>query len=146
MGIYAALLGVNSPQAIATPTYSSARIFRDRATVVENAASVFFCKNCDQALKGDFKAYMDEARMLSNRRNDIAHGIVIPFYDMQKPEIESFYLAPAMYRDSRFNPRAAPDYMFTSREINGFASAFLDLKARMAHLTSRLWERQPSSP
>ena len=76
MCLSALFLGVRPTQAIAQSEYLSARIFRERADVIDRAGETYFIAHCNQELESETENILRETRLAANRRNDIAHGIV----------------------------------------------------------------------
>lgn len=139
--LYAAFLGIKPVDAIAQPEYVAARIFKERADVIVRAGDSHFVKNCDQAIEGEFKQLIIEARLLAERRNDIAHGVVRPVWSMKRPEIEHFMLMPSTYKHKFFTENANPLYAFSSKEINNFCTSFQEFRNRIFRLDRKISSR-----
>ncbi len=56
--------------------YGAGRIFRERSKILAEAARDYFIRNPDQELEGQLHALTIRAEGFSDRRNEIAHGIV----------------------------------------------------------------------
>lgn len=56
--------------------YGKGRIFRERSEILAQAAKTYFISNPDQELEGQLYSLTQRAEGFSDRRNEIAHGIV----------------------------------------------------------------------
>jgi hypothetical protein len=74
-------LGLKKPgqvnRAHATREYGKGKIFRDRRIGLQQAAAKYFTKQCDQKLEGEFDRICTTADGFADRRNEVAHGIVM---------------------------------------------------------------------
>jgi hypothetical protein len=138
--LYAKFLGISGQE------YVDARIFRERADVITSAACAYFVKHCNQEIESEFKRLIQDARLFSDRRNDIAHGVVAPVWNMAHPELDQFMLRPSNYKRKEFNSLGSPEYAFSSVEINAFAKHFQDFRTRIAALDAKILTRSRNWP
>jgi hypothetical protein len=134
-------LGITPLQATRHISYSDAPRFVDRLTVIDNAASAFFRKHCDQSFEGDCGKLNQDSTSAFWRRNDIAHGIVTEIWHRTSPYTTEYCLLPPNHRQSRFESNGSPVYAYNSKIILQFAAGFLDLGNDARRLHSRLASR-----
>src|SRR5262249_38067236 len=79
--------------------YGSVETFRGRANMIEEAAEVYFKRATDAQLRSSIEQLLKKSRNLCARRNEIAHGIVCPYFIPQngKNERKGYVLLPAYY-------------------------------------------------
>jgi hypothetical protein len=127
--LYSKFLKIPPIRAIAVPEYRNAAIFRVRADVIEKAAERYFVAHPAQDREAGFTQLMTEIRQLSNRRNDIAHGVVKLWWNHKETFSEAvdrneYMLTPSTYMDKKFGDERSPQYLLRSVEINQFADHF----------------------
>jgi hypothetical protein len=88
----------------------------------------YFRKRPHQELEGELAWVTRYAMGYSQRRNDIAHGIV-RLASMEDIEATlwvgmRFWVLPPHFRADKLTTANMPTYILTSREINRFAKAF----------------------
>jgi len=124
------------------------KVFRERSREVSRAFGQFRITHPDQLFEGEFEAFMSDISMLSDRRNDIAHGRVqvLQHYARGEAEVASgklrplHMLAPSWYRDTRFEGPAGgpyfpfPEYTYTASEINQYEVHFLSYAQKARRL------------
>jgi len=102
--------------------------FRERLTNLEAAGCRYFCKWPHQDLEGELTWVIRYAMGYSQRRNDIAHGIVrlagVVGIDIDIRDEMRWCVLPPHSRADKFTSGNMPTYILTSREINRFAKAF----------------------
>jgi hypothetical protein len=111
--LYAKFLKIHPIRAIAVTEYRNAAIFRVRANVIEKAADKYFVSHPDQEREADFQQLLGDIRQLSNRRNDIAHGVVKLWWNHRETFSEAidrneYMLTPSTYMDKKFGDTRAP--------------------------------------
>ncbi|MDE2104322.1 MAG: hypothetical protein KGL39_44200 [Patescibacteria group bacterium] len=123
--------------------YSAVRTFEGRAEMLRAASEAWFADAPDAELLEAFKDVLRNALSFSQRRNDIAHGVVDYFQDPQRAfisfqEAATFALYPsyASFRERSLENR--PTYCFTSVEIDYYFEQFYNLQNPVIDLTTLL--------
>jgi hypothetical protein len=139
-GLYAALCGHSQFDPAANDGYGKELNFRSRLAALERAGCRYFMKNPDQTLEGELAWVIRNSAGYSQRRNDVAHGVV-RLLDPRQGTLTSgpthWCLVPPHFRGTKFSTPRTPVYILTSREINGFATAFWPIYRRvhaLAHI------------
>ena len=142
------LLGTGSGNVAAIRVYGSVESFRGRANLIESAAVVYFKKKPNDALYQAIKDLLTlSSSRFSARRNEIAHGIVNPYFKIENGEglHNGYALYPAYYatRKRKLPERGpltdtTPTYVYTSAEINHFGSEFGKLAHTAIDILTRL--------
>ena len=123
--LYSVFAGTPNESA-AVRAYGAGRIFRDRLGSLNSAADRFFIANPNQVWEGTYGCLRNRALAFSERRNDIAHGVVrqmrwIPSLKARMPSAQivrvQFCLVPPHYLPRRFDPSNAPTFAYTSTEL-----------------------------
>lgn len=111
--------------------YEDGKTTRGRLSVVEDAARQYFIGSPNQEAEGCLRRLIEGARGFADRRHEVAHGIVRPinwYWPMLKPA----HFGPEVNRAFQFCLVAphyqrgwikdgAPEYIYTSRELNEIA-------------------------
>lgn len=92
-----------------------------------------------------FKSLFGNLKTLGHNRNDIAHGVVVPFYSIAeqcyKPE-NGYSIIPSYADTSKMNMKEThlwiPNYSLTSAEMNIYAQRFEEFRLTIKKLTSSL--------
>ena len=124
--LHAKFTGQPSPEA--EWRYGNGRTFADRLFSLAEAASLFFVKTPSQSLEAEWCCLHKQASGFSDRRNEIAHGIVRPIvwldhtfgppYQRAPESAFQFCLVPPFYTFRKFdNVSFRPKYAYTSAEI-----------------------------
>lgn len=149
---------VDDPDGEALRLYGNGRIFRDRVSALGEVANRYFIKLPSQSREGEFKRIIDLAVRFSDRRNEVAHGMVLdvarityfrrkmPLIDMQA---NHHVLVPPWHTLRQHNSEGFPSYAFNKLQLDDLAIKFHTLER---HLTRWLGEfplppqaqRQPS--
>ena len=134
--VFSFLIGSGYGNVVAIRAYGSVENFRGRATMIERAAEVYFKYTKDEKLQSLIEELLKRANQLSGRRNEIAHGIVNPYFETENDRSihKGFVLYPAYYATRK---RKLPDevpltevtltYIYSSAEIANFGRQFDDL-------------------
>ncbi|MDW3206837.1 MAG: hypothetical protein R8L07_14970 [Alphaproteobacteria bacterium] len=141
-GIFATLMNPDHPLA-AKRAYGSVMSFRGRAELIEAAASAQFFLRQDEQLSSALSSQIVTARKFSPRRNEIAHGRVIPYFSMAygpfgyrtaRKTPSGYVLCPTDHATNKRElnePRMlletaheAPKYAYSSKEVLAFAAHF----------------------
>jgi hypothetical protein len=138
--LYAALGGHSMFDAVANNAYGSELNFRNRLSTLREIGCRHFQKHSDQALEGDLAWIIRHAEGYSQRRNDVAHGVV-RFIDMVSDPRKTLLgsngewcLVPPHFRETKFTASNMPKYVLTSREINRLPEPFWQITRRTFHL------------
>jgi hypothetical protein len=106
--------------------YGSPRIFADRLVLVRRAADQYFVSAPDQAVEGDVTELLERVRRYSDRRNEVAHGIVrqMSWVRALRDRLVSdavgkfqYCLVPPHYTFRKFDGQNQPTYAYTSAEL-----------------------------
>lgn len=136
--VYAAILQITPPEATRKSDYKNAVRFVERLKVVEESWNNYIIAKHNQAIESHFLNLIKDINGLSQRRNDIAHGIVVPLWSENSSE--EFVLLPAMYRDKRFSEIGEPDFVYSSIEMERFQSIFDRCTIRCTQIRQFLYE------
>ena len=147
------LIGTGFRNIASMRAYGSVENFRGRHNMIENAAEVYFRYNPDKQAYQELKSLLKLAmNHLSGRRNEIAHGIVQPYFVLEAPgsirRIQKGYvLYPAIYAARKYDiPDAppmtettiTPKYIYSSSEIHHFGAQFQNLANRAINVLTAL--------
>jgi hypothetical protein len=139
-GLYAALCGQSQFDDDANNAYGRELNFRNRLAELERAGCRYFVKRPDQTLEGELAWVIRHAKGYSQRRNDVAHGVVRVLRMVLDPRQgvlsvsvpTEWCLVPPHFREAKFVSPDTPAHILTSREINHFAAEFWPI-IRRAH-------------
>jgi hypothetical protein len=99
--------------------------FPTRCEMITTAAKAFFSIHKEVAsYERDIGDALSEAREYSNRRNEIAHGVVREVTNSETKEFEGYYLFPSFYNPKRFPVSRFPTYSYVAKNILYFAGRF----------------------
>jgi hypothetical protein len=110
----------------AIKAYGSPRIFTNRLALVRRAADQYFVSAPDQAIEGDVAELLERVQRYSDRRNEVAHGIVRQMSwvrglrDRFVPDAVGrfqYCLVPPHYTLRKFNQHNLLTYAYTSTEL-----------------------------
>lgn len=125
--LFGAIVSPGRVSLAAQRAYGSIVTARARREMLEKAGDVFFADSSDSRTKKMFDTATKLHRYGSERRNDIAHGVVTG-----GPATHSgYYLAANLYTSKRSIQTGSP-YFYTASQITDFANRFDDL----SHLVS----------
>jgi hypothetical protein len=141
-GIYAAFTGRYHSVAV-RHEYGAGLIFTLRADLTKKAAQKFFIKKPNQNLEACFDLLMNEVENFSDRRNEVAHGIVRPLQFIRLLNVGDrlglqFFLIPPIYTKRKFDISNIPKYIYTSKELLNFESALVVLASRLTRFRTSL--------
>ena len=122
--------------------YGSVVAFAGRCGMIKAAAEVFFLDHPHAALEADFYTLEKNAGSFAARRNEIAHGIVQPYFvggtDVGSALIPSYHATNkrklGAQVDSDTPQTAVLKYAYTSKEIAYFSDQFQQLSKRALDL------------
>ncbi len=130
--------------------YGSGNIFRVRADILKRKAEDYFVKNPDQGVESEFDRLLTEAKGYSERRNDIAHGVLFPIHEITlfreriKPDRlhrPHYAIIPPLYA-SRFHKAGLPDFAYTSVEMGRLTTRTHRLTQRLVTFRSAVGEEE----
>ncbi len=120
--------------------YSKGATFRSRASTLKNALCAYSTSHHCQSLEGKILALIDEAIRASDRRNEIAHGVVRQFSwgvdfttarevngQMMITVETTYYLVPAAYNSRYVSSDSGHKYAYTSQNIRAIGDLFANL-------------------
>lgn len=120
--------------------YGSGRIFHERLATVCTAAEAYFRANPNQASEGETRELLRKVRGYSDRRNEVAHGIVRQMHWVRalrenlSPDVLGhiqFCLVPPHYTFRKFDQANRPAYAYTSEELLILEKHLFDLAAEV---------------
>ena|SRR5271165_1112096 len=101
--------------------YGTGQIFRLRLVALRTKAEAYFTQHCNQDLEGRFDQVCTAVKGFGDRRNEVAHGVVLPaemFLGHGVRNINTWVLVPPYSMKRNFNEIDMPNYLYTSRELN----------------------------
>ena len=119
--------------------YGEPRIFRERADKLAKAANAYFTAHPNQSQEAHFDAILASARGYSNRRNEIAHGMVfridvISYFRRNiKPQLlkrPHFAVIPPLYA-LRAHRSGFPDWAYNSQMMERLCHRLIMLQKKI---------------
>ncbi|MGQ0741596.1 MAG: hypothetical protein ACT4OG_04790 [Alphaproteobacteria bacterium] len=161
--LFAAVLGPTESIHPAMRAYGAVITFRGRIQMLSMAAETRFIEAPSEVVQPDFKQVISRAQDYGARRNEIAHGVVLPYQDIADENTrEGYVLAPAVYLSTKrkFLPspsllshyKSSPSYVYSSKEVLAFARQFYRLATSLnplwyyftqLHIIGHLSKREP---
>jgi hypothetical protein len=153
--VFSYLVGAGAESLAAIRAYGTVMASSTRQQMVQSAAEVYFRRNPSTDLENKLRELLKLAEKFTGRRNEIAHGIVQPyFFDKGEKGLEQrgFVLYPAYYATRRRKFAGDPiehgdvitlTYVYSSIEIDAFGAEFRELAERaIGILTGLVGSRQ----
>lgn len=160
--IFAALVAPDGIQLPAQRAYGSILTFRGRGELITAAAGAVFFLFPNTGLRTSIKNLLDEASQFAARRNEIAHGKVVPFYVPQSglfglpmthhARRAGYVLQPSGYATNKreLQPgrliieeaRQTPKYAYSSVELLALQKHFSRLANRASPLPLKILHHQ----
>jgi hypothetical protein len=110
--------------------------FQSRSEVLDAAAERYFETAPNQAKEGRFKHLVCKARELAEKRNQIAHGVLIIIRESAEDHRSlEFAWVPATYDRRKMDEKLLPKYCYTSTEIRAFGNDFQSLMVEVMEFT-----------
>jgi hypothetical protein len=138
--------------------YGSGAVFAHRVETLTKAHERFAQSLPSQELEAEFFALINRIKKFSDRRNDVAHGVVRPIEWTRPPDPhgdstdQSFFgycLVPPNYKGKHFDPNNLPSYVYTYDEMLGIqgqlyaaAEEIIDFRYRLNRLIEDKKPRQ----
>jgi hypothetical protein len=121
--------------------YGAGRILPERNAIIRAAAEKWFTKAPHQRLEGQFDKFMQEVIGFSDRRNEIAHGIVhqvsgFTFFRERTTRADylvQYAVIPSYHVMKRFHDDGVPKYMYGTLEM-------MRLEASLTTLQLSIWD------
>jgi hypothetical protein len=141
--IFAVLIGSLNTTDAAMRAYGSIIAFSARCGMLKAAKEVFFLEYPNEQLESEFDQLEKDAGRFSGRRNEIAHGIVQPYFvdgagDTGAALIPSYHATNkrklGAQVDAEYPQTAILKYAYTSNEIAYFSGQFQELSKRALDL------------
>ncbi|WP_394890886.1 hypothetical protein ACG873_05995 [Mesorhizobium sp. AaZ16] len=131
---------------------ASGKIFRNRLDGLKRAADGWFARSPSQEIEGEFDKLVTAAGGFADRRNEVAHGLVMDasvflFWRekmiLASPNRPQFLVIPPYYLVSRHNDLTGmPDYGYSSIELDALDERLIDFEIEVDSFTHRLWPGQ----
>jgi hypothetical protein len=115
--------------------YGKARIFIDRVKSLEEIGARAFILRPNQSLEGNMRGLLDAAKAYSDRRNEVAHGIVFPVSELTyfrnafciANGDQEWALIPPYYHVRKHANDGAPAFAYASKELITFQDMLYEL-------------------
>jgi hypothetical protein len=129
--------------------YGRGNIFRERLSILERAADAWFVRNCHQEIEGEFQQIVSTARWMADRRNEIAHGLVMDVQSftyfrvnliLASPNNTQFLLIPPFYHVRKHDSvTGMPSFAFSNIELDMLFDRFLEFELVIDQFKRRYW-------
>ena len=146
---------VGDPDGAAMRTYGEPRIFRDRFQALLRVANKFFISSPDQELEGTIDQLETEISGYADRRNEIAHGIVMPInaysfakqvFPQAKPRTNYYVLLPSYYQVRNHRPDGMPEFIYGANALHKIADNLSTIYPKLVDYREKLrlalWRRE----
>jgi hypothetical protein len=144
------LLGTIDDTSPALRAYGAIAAFSTRLDMIRAASAAFFFARKEKPLADELDELLDHAKEFATRRNEIAHGIVQPYYSHRLRV--GFALGPSKYatRKNKLSSNIhitirylSDTYAYTANELQAFAVHFGDLAHEARRICIQLSELPP---
>ncbi len=144
--LYSSLKSGSRFDAIAFKEYGEPLNFKDRISKLKCVACEHFIHFPDQLFEGEMCWIVANSIGFSQRRNDVAHGVVRMIHMIQDPRATllsftgspEWCLIPPMFKDAKYVSPNTPAHILTSREIKKFTAQFWKIIRRASDLARAL--------
>jgi hypothetical protein len=122
--------------------YGSGIIFVKRLENLETASGKFFVKYPSQHNESEYEILMCHIRQFSQRRHDIAHGIVQPLITLKNKDLSQteWALMPPFYNTQRIKiPKYFPNYAYTEQVLLEFVAKFEALREQLIRFSELIF-------
>jgi hypothetical protein len=130
----------------AVRAYGTIVSFKSRAAMLDAAAKAYFHSRPKLGVDDRWRDLLRELEGFSDRRNDIAHGIVEALYRQENESKIEYFLMPGLYVSKKYPTDEPPAYWFTSAQVLQLAEQFSDLAASVRFLRFALVTKRRTSP
>jgi hypothetical protein len=134
--LFSFLIGLDVPSDAAARAYGSILAFQQRRVMLEQAAEVYFDLHPDAELQTLFDDALSYADGFAGRRNDIAHGMVMSFFDPDRNII--FVMRPPFYNSTKVTWIGKAAYVYNAAQIDKFTLGFDEAHRRIDHLIRQI--------
>jgi hypothetical protein len=144
--LFAMFIGVLYTEAAYDQYYERGKTTQARLAATRKAAERFFQKAPDQAVEGEFCGLMRRIGGFSERRHEVAHGVVRPMRWHQhgvRPgeSARRFCLVPPHYQREWLDENRTPKYAYASKELVDLAQALFALAFELGTFRRRMAAR-----
>ena len=137
------------PDGSAIQEYGRGQIFRERLKSLKEAGERAFIRRPDQGLEDIMGCLGGTAQGYSNRRNEVAHGIVFLVSSLTFFRVRfctaagecSWALIPTYYNIRKHNNDGAPTYAYTSTELRALTGMLYELLDKIKGFRITLFAR-----
>jgi hypothetical protein len=135
---------------IARRAYCAVRTFEGRAEMLRAASEAYFFTYPDTGLQERFKVVIKEAKLFSERRNEITHAVLDhwqpnpPVYPLLQEPSWGLFPTAATFKNRSFE-KNSPEYCYTSVEINRLYDEFNRLTGEPASIAGHILLRAKRS-
>ncbi|MGI4827432.1 MAG: hypothetical protein ACRYFU_04465 [Janthinobacterium lividum] len=145
--IFAMIMAPGNYSHAARRAYGTIVSFKGRAEMLGEVAEIYFASEGEKYKEGLATA-MKLAGRAAAVRNNIAHGLAMPFSTVKSYEQkQGWVLIPSWYSTNKRDLDDNPSYIYTSKEINDFTLGFESLGSHFrdffSHLqVTNMWARK----
>jgi hypothetical protein len=145
----------DDPDGASMKEYGQPRIFRERYSTLLRMADQFFVSFPDQLLEGTLHQLSSQIFRHSDRRNEVAHGIVMPInaYSFARkilpklePRTNYYALLPSYYQVRSHNSAGLPEFIYGASSLHAIAdemALFYPLISDFREsLRTALWQKE----
>jgi hypothetical protein len=139
-----------------TPRYGDGTIFRERLKILREAACSHFVAHPDQELEGAFDEITAAVEGFANRRNDVAHSVVMPinklttfrerFDGVTVDGPKQYLLFPPLYSIRKADAEGLPSFAYSFDSLMELAGRLAKLGEALSYYRKMLLERMPARP
>jgi hypothetical protein len=123
--------------------YGKGKIFVNRLESIERFGRQYFIRHPNQTVESEFDEPIFSLKSYSQRRHDIAHGIVdiLPTKEHQRMDTIEFALITSFYViDRPRHTKFFPTFAYNASTLLSFESKFSDLGKHVRSFTYRLFQ------
>jgi hypothetical protein len=143
--LYGVFVGDTRDASPALRAYGAVSAFGTRKDMISEAAKAYFFSN-PASIEGEIQSLLDEAKQFATRRNEIAHGIMQPYY-VGGPAPSGYVIGPSRYAVRKRKLLKHPEYKidlaiglyaYNSEIIMELTELFANLAQRTRDICVRL--------
>jgi hypothetical protein len=151
--LYAITINVRGWEVPAERAFGIVATSRTRVDMISEAAAAVFLEFPDAEAQARLRRFLTTVGNYAGRRNDIAHGVVMPYRGAMAPFDgygTGFVLAPARYmtrkQELHHHSLLVPAYIYSSVQINYFGDRFTELATEAEQIRSLMSGVRRSQP